>query len=229
MTSTQQRHSPNGIARAAANALGPVCVGEFGYDPSARTMRWTRRTEPRTTAAADTGAGRMSADVLLSQVHEQDREPLAEALASGQRFCLRVRLPDGAGAERTLILLVDQTAGEVGPGAEVEGIYLDLTDALGAQSQTLLDEKLPPMVALGATVEQAVGMLRLVYSITANKARELLLWRATETGVPVTEFAARLCAAVDGDGELAPAAVRARVDDLLLTLHERIGEATGPA
>ncbi|MFC8043352.1 ANTAR domain-containing protein [Nocardia sp. NPDC057353] len=218
MTSTQQRRSLHNAA--ATSALAPVCVGRFGYDPAARTVWWSRQSEPRSAAAAEAGDGRMSIETLLDQVHPQDRAQLAEALADRQQFCLRVRLPDGAGTERTLILLVDQAAAD----DEVEGIYIDLTDALGAQHKALLDEKLPPMVAAGALIEQAVGMLRLVYGVTADKARELLLWRAGETGVPVTEFAARLCAAVVDDAEAAPAPVRARVDDLLLTFHQRAAE-----
>ncbi|MFC3965284.1 ANTAR domain-containing protein [Nocardia jiangsuensis] len=201
--------------------MAPVCVGRFGYRPDERTIRWARQTAARSGAAADAGDGQMNVQLLLAQVHPQDRAALAQALAGAQRFCLRVRLPDGAGAERTLILLADRDEGE--PGSEIEGFYVDLTDELAVQRKALLDDALPRMVETGAQVEQAVGMLQLVYGVTAEKGRELLAWRAEVTGLPVGEFAARLCAAVAGEGAAAPAATRSRVDELLLTLHQRVG------
>lgn len=219
MTGTQRA----GVEIGSAGDAAPVCVGRFGYHPEERTIRWVRQTAPRSAAAADAGDGRMRIEALLTQVHPEDRTPLAEALAGRRRFCLRVRLPDAEGTERTLILLADLDRGEDDRGTEVEGFYIDLTDELAARHKALLDEALPRMVAAGAAIEQAVGMLHLVYGVTAAKARALLAWRAEETGLPVGEFAARLCAAVGGDGVAASAEMRSRVDDLLLTLHRRVG------
>ena len=220
MGGTRQTESREGID--AAGAVAPVCVGRFGYRPDERTMWWTRETAPRS-AAAGAGEGQLGLELLLAQVHPLDRAALAAALAGDRRFCLRVRLPDAAGTERTLILFADRAGGADRPGSEFEGFYIDLTDELAVQHKALLDEALPRMVRTGAAVEQAVGMLQLVYGVTADKAGELLAWRAEVTGLPVAEFAARLCAVVSGAGAAASAEVRSRVDDLLLTLHERMG------
>ncbi|MFC8527192.1 ANTAR domain-containing protein [Nocardia sp. NPDC057227] len=220
---TRQVHHQH--ENTAANAAAPVCVGRFGYRPGSQTMWWSRQSTALhgVHAPVDPADGQMSVASLLARTRPCDRGPLAEALAGGGGFCLRVRLPDGAGTERTLILLADPTNDDSDrPDTEIEGIYLDLTPTLHARTKALVDEALPRMVAAGAAVEQAVGMLRLVYAIPAAKAREILAWRAEETGVPVSDFAARLCAAVTGDGLAAPTPVRSRVDDLLLRAHDRI-------
>lgn len=152
-------------------------------------------------------------DLLLSRAHPDDRDDLAAALGTGERFCLRLRLRDTAGGTRTVIVLAD----DPDDTGSVTGRYIDLTAALDAEAKTALDAAMTGYADGRDRVEQAVGMLRLVYGIPAVKARELLEWRARETGLRVPHLAAQLCAAART--ELAPAVpppLRHRVDDLLL-------------
>src|ERR1035441_9288522 len=71
-----------------------------------------------------------------------------------------------------------------------------------------------------AAIEQANGVLILVYGISAERAFDVLVWRSQETNVKVREFARRLLAGLPGVDISGPA--REAVDYLLLTLDERI-------
>ncbi|MFC3965347.1 ANTAR domain-containing protein [Nocardia jiangsuensis] len=192
-------------------AAGSLRAGRFSYRPGSRMVWWSAQ------AAAPLGLPaeieQMAANAALARVHPDDREPLTLALAAPERFCLRLRVLGAKRGTRTLIVI-----GEQAPDG-VDGCYADLTAALRADGMATVDESVTRFRADRAVVEQAVGMLLLVYAIPADRAREILAWRAAETGVPVEQLAARLCAAVSGRSP-APTALRSRFDDLLLTARD---------
>ncbi|MEV0355052.1 ANTAR domain-containing protein [Nocardia sp. NPDC050697] len=186
-------------------AAGSLRAGHFSYRPGTRTVWWSAQAAPPLEP--------MAADDALARVHPDDREPLTRALAAPERSCLRLRVRGAKRGTRTLIVISEPVPG----GAD--GRYVDLTAALRADGTALVDESVSRFLTGRAVVEQAVGMLLLVYAIPADRAREILAWRATETGVPVEELAARLCAAVEGRSP-APPALRSRFDDLLLAVRD---------
>ncbi|MFC3962758.1 ANTAR domain-containing protein [Nocardia jiangsuensis] len=145
-------------------------------------------------------------------VHPDDRAVLTAALRSGRRFCLRLRLPDG---ERTVVVVGAGLRGADGSVLGADGYTVDLTELLAAEQRAAIDEALPVYARGRGVVEQAVGMLMLVYRIDAGRAAGILEWRADETGLAVTEVARRLCAvATAGFGVGVP--LRRHLDDLLL-------------
>ena len=74
-----------------------------------------------------------------------------------------------------------------------------------------------------AVIEQAKGMLMLVYGISAQRAFEILVWRSQQTNTKLREVAAGL---VRGGGALpTPAGFVAEFDHLLLTAHPRVHDA----
>ncbi len=75
-----------------------------------------------------------------------------------------------------------------------------------------------------AAVEQATGMLMLIYRISAESALELLQWRSEETNVELGPLAAQVTADFRAltYGTLPPPSAYHR---LLLTAHLRVGGA----
>ncbi|WP_345734154.1 ANTAR domain-containing protein [Mycobacterium intracellulare] len=71
-----------------------------------------------------------------------------------------------------------------------------------------------------AAIEQAKGVLMLVYGLTAERAFDVLVWRSQETNIKVRELAQRLLAELSAVDIPGPA--RETVDYLLLTLDERV-------
>ncbi|MFC3961672.1 antitermination regulator [Nocardia jiangsuensis] len=158
--------------------------------------------------------------MLLRDLHPDDHAALRAALGQGQGFCLRLRGNGEDGRERTLLVVAAPVTAAPGRVAGFDGFWIDLTPALEAEQKAVLDDELSRFTTTGAVVEQAVGMLRLVYGIPAAKAREILRWRAAETGLHLVEFADLLCTTAIGIA--VPAPTRTRVDDVLLTAHRRI-------
>jgi hypothetical protein len=92
----------------------------------------------------------------------------------------------------------------------------------GRAHQELVSAAVAEIAENRAAIEQAKGMLMLVYRITADSAFELLKWRSQETNVKLRLLAEQIVAdflELDYD-ETLPA--RGTYDRLLLTAHLRV-------
>lgn len=153
-------------------------------------------------------------ELLAAHQHPDDRRAFRAGVASGSAFCLRQRLTDARGNARTVVVVADRNAGAL------DGFFVDLTGALIAQHRALVDDALPVHAGVRGPIEQATGMLVVVYGIGPGRADALLARRAAERGLPVSRFAELLCAAV-AEGVEVPARLRILMDHLLLTVHQR--------
>ncbi|UGT62844.1 PAS and ANTAR domain-containing protein [Nocardia asteroides] len=184
-------------------------IGTFGY--LAAEQRWQWSAETAAMHGYELGEVVPTAELLAAHQHPEDRAVFLAAVGSGGGFCLRQRLTDAAGNARVVIVIA-----EPGPA----GFYVDLTGPVLAQHRTLIDAALPEYARLRGPIEQAAGMLMVVYGIPAGRADELLRARAAEHGLALPRFAQLLCAAV-ADGVDVPARLRTVFDHALLTVHQR--------
>ncbi|MFC8527467.1 antitermination regulator [Nocardia sp. NPDC057227] len=184
-------------------------IGTFGY--LAAEQRWQWSAETAAMHGYELGEVVPTAELLAAHQHPDDRAVFLAAVGTGDGFCLRQRLTDAAGNARVVVVLA-----EPGP----TGFYVDLTGPVLAQHRTLIDAALPEYARLRGPIEQAAGMLMVVYGIPAGRADELLRSRAAEHGLALSRFAELLCAAV-ADGVDVPARLRTVVDHVLLTVHQR--------
>lgn len=90
------------------------------------------------------------------------------------------------------------------------------------QQRTRPDVPLPVLVERAAVIEQAIGVLMVVYGVPAAGAARLLTWRIQDTGSDARAFATRLIAELPSLPAPLPEQ-RAVLDRLLLTAHQLPG------
>ncbi|MGY2063879.1 ANTAR domain-containing protein, partial [Nocardia gipuzkoensis] len=101
------------------------------------------------------------------------------------------------------------------------GYYIELTGILDAQRNDVIDEVIPDLIETRAPIEQAKGILSLIYELDEEQAFTILRWRSQHTNVKIRDLAAQL---VRESRHLEPnrAGLRMRFDHVLLTVHERM-------
>jgi len=98
---------------------------------------------------------------------------------------------------------------------------VDVTPSLDQQQQEMVTEAVAEIAEARAVIEQAKGMLMLIYRISADSAFELLKWRSQETNTKLRLLAQQIVRdfAESTHDEIPPREV---YDRLLLTAHQRI-------
>lgn len=187
-------------------------TGTFGHHAAERRWHWSAETAAM--HGYELGEVVPTAELLAAHQHRDDRAAFRAAVAAGEGFCLRQRLTDARGNVRVVIVVADPCP------TGLAGFYVDLTGPVLAQHRTLIDAALPDYARRRGPIEQAAGMLMVVYGIPAGRADELLRARAAERGLELARFAELLCAAV-ADGVEVPERLRTVFDHVLLTVHQR--------
>lgn len=174
------------------------------------------------------GSVEPTTQLLLSHKHPDDRlhvqDLLDHALHSRGSFSSRHRFLDTAGKEHDVIVVADRMVDDDGAVCGTTGYYIDLTETFDETKdetkKKVLDETLPEIFEARAEIEQAKGVLMVVYRITAEQAFGVLQWRSQETNTKVRVIATQLLAEL---GTLPPPSQgnQNAFDHLLLTVHER--------
>ena len=102
-----------------------------------------------------------------------------------------------------------------------QGFYIDVTPT-GETRAAIITEAVAEIAENRAAIEQAKGILMLVYRIESDAAFDLLKWRSQETNVKLRLLAEQLIAdvrALEYDETVPP---RSTFDRLLLTVHQRV-------
>ena len=193
-------------------------------------QRWEWSDELARMHGYEPGTVEPTTELLLAHKHPDDRqhvqELLDQALHFGGSFNSRHRFIDALGAEHNVIVLADRIYDHDGAVVGTEGFYVDLTATLDRARRAALDESLPDLFDARAAIEQAKGVLMLVYRIDADQAFKLLLWRSQQTNTKLRALAAQLVSELD-TVELSGTDLRRQIDHLLLTVHERVGVGAG--
>ncbi|MBJ7464665.1 MAG: ANTAR domain-containing protein, partial [Mycolicibacterium sp.] len=152
---------------------------------------------------------------------------LAEIRRTGAAFSTRHRIVDTHGVTHHVVVVADQLFADDGSTViGTHGFYIDATPSgqTGArEQQERVSEAVAEIAEARSGIEQAKGMLMLIYRISADAAFELLKWRSQETNTKLralTEQIAKDFLELDYH-ELLPH--RSVYDRLLLTAHLRVG------
>ncbi len=203
-------------------------AGEFRF--TLADQRWEWSDEVARLFGYEPGTIEPTTELLLSHQHPDDRadlEAVIEKVIEGHEpFCGRQRIIDTAGATREVIVIADYESDDHGTVTGTTGYYVDLTDALEEERNDIINDLLPEVIASRAPIEQAKGVLALVYGLNAEQAFAVLKWRSHHTNTKIRALSARLVKeanAIDPNG----GGLRNRFDHVLLTVHERVQPGDG--
>jgi PAS domain S-box-containing protein len=160
--------------------------------------------------------------LVMSHKHPDDAADVAlliEGMSEGtQPFSSRHRIIDTHGDIHAVLVVGEPLCSNNGAVVGCRGFYIDLSDAEDDQT---IDAAIADFAAHRALIEQAKGILMASYSISAERAFDILVWRSQETNTKLRTLAAQIIA--DFTTLLpVPSSVRQRADHLLLTAHQRV-------
>lgn len=191
--------------------------------------RWEWSAEVQRMHGYEPGTVTPTTALVLSHKHPDDRGQVAATLdeirRTRQAFSTRHRIIDAHGTLREMIVIGDQLRDETGAVVGTHGFYVDAT-ADAPPANGLCEDSITAAVAeiseSRSAIEQAKGMLMVVYRVDAGRAFDLLKWRSQETNVKVRRLAEQLLSDFGAllYDDLLP--TRATYDHLLLTAHHRI-------
>ncbi|MEU1994688.1 ANTAR domain-containing protein [Nocardia gamkensis] len=208
-------------AIASVIAGTPQSVGSFRF--WFEDQRWEWSDEAAAIYGYAAGEAQPGTELLLAHKHPDDRglvaQSIATAVRTGEPFCGRHRVIDTAGRTHHVIVVADRLLDDRGLLVGTAGYFIDVSGTLEENRQEILDDTLPELVESRAVIEQAKGVLMVVYGINAEQAFRVLQWRSQETNIKLRTLARQLVGEVPALGG-GPASQRACFDHLLLTMHD---------
>lgn len=209
----------------------PGHVGSFRY--FFEDQRWVWSAQVAKMHGYEPGTVSPTTELVLSHKHPDDVRQVAATVENSRRtrqpFSTRHRIIDTAGAVHHVLVigvaLHDDDTDEV---IGTHGFYVDMT-LTGSARQEIVSAAIAEIAEARAAIEQAKGMLMLIYRITEAAAFELLRWRSQETNVKLRTLAVQLAGefVTLAGGDTLP--TRTAFDHVLLTAHTRVPrESVGP-
>jgi PAS domain S-box-containing protein len=187
--------------------------------------RWEWSPEVARIHGYEPGSVTPTTRLVLSHKHPEDYEEVAATLEDIRRtrrpFSTRHRIITVQGATREVVVIGERLHDNSGEVVGTQGFYIDVTPSGDARA-AIITEAVAEIAEHRAAIEQAKGILMLVYRIQADAAFDLLKWRSQETNVKLRALAEQLIAdvrALDYDETVPP---RSTFDRLLLTTHQRV-------
>lgn len=195
-------------------------VGSFRYLIEQDQWEWSDEVA----AIHGYGAGEIAptTELLLAHKHPEDRRRVErvidDLLREGKSFSSRHRIVDRRGQVRHVLVIGDRLIDPSGTLIGTEGFYVDLTDVHKGELKETMDAAVKDFAVSRAVIEQAKGMLMVVYGISADRAFDVLTWRSQQTNTKLRTLAQNIVASVDGNVTIDDE-TRRIFDHLLLTSH----------
>jgi fructose-specific component phosphotransferase system IIB-like protein len=206
-------------------SVRPAQVGwfRFHFDDE----RWEWSAEVQVMHGYEPGTVSPTTELVLSHKHPDDYQQVATTLDDVRRhhqaFSTRHRIIDTAGRIHHVIVVADKLQDGSGAVIGTHGFYVDISPAEHHQ-QKQLSAAIAEIAENRATIQQAKGMLMVVYGIDSEAAFDLLRWRSQEANVKLRLLADRVVADFVGLAQSETAPPRSAYDNLLLTVDQRIGD-----
>ncbi|ANY24853.1 ANTAR domain-containing protein [Gordonia terrae] len=158
-------------------------------------------------------------ELMRRHKHPEDRAHfdavMAEMLTNHAPFSSRHRIVDTSGRVRPVAVIAHSITDATGVPIGTEGFYLDLTDAELAAVQRRVDDQVRAFRDSSGVIEQAKGMLMLVYGVNADRAFDVLRWRSQQENVKIRDVAAALVVEIQA-GLSVEDHQRRRLDEIVL-------------
>jgi hypothetical protein len=187
--------------------------------------RWEWSPEVQRMHGYAPGSVNPTTELVLAHKHPDDYRQIADTVAlirqTRQAFSTRHRIIDVRKQIHHVVVVGDQLDDEDGTVIGTHGFYVDVTPTEQARQQQMT-ATVARLAEFRAVIEQAKGMLMVIYGVDESTASELLRWRSEETHVKLRVLAQQVVSdfrAVSGE---VPAPPRSTYDNLLLTAHRRV-------
>jgi PAS domain S-box-containing protein len=199
-------------------------VGWFRFYFDDQRWEWSPQVERM--HGYEPGTITPTTEVVLSHKHPDDRKKIAatlnEILTTHQAFSTRHRIIDVQGEVHQVVVVGAQLYDEQETVVGTHGFYVDLTTS-SREHEERVSAAVADIAEKRAVIEQAKGMLMLIYGIDAASAFDLLRWRSQHTNVKLRALAEQILSDFLAlDPERRPP--RPIYDQLLITAHERISD-----
>jgi PAS domain S-box-containing protein len=204
---------------------GPHKAGPFRFLFADQRWEWSPEVE-RIHGYGPGGASSPTTEIVLSHKHPDDKNHVAatfeEIVRTEQPFSARHRIIDTGGRVRDVIVVGDLLRDADGVVIGTGGYYVDVTESSGEQHQQSVTRAVAEITESRSAIEQAKGMLMLVYRINAEAAFDLLKWRSQASNVKLRAISEQIVKDFLGLSYSDVLPERSSYDQLLLTAHQRI-------
>jgi hypothetical protein len=153
---------------------------------------------------------------------DRSRPPSIKSFTRARRqaFSTRHRIVDTRGDVHHVVVVGDRIFDDDGDVIGTHGFYIDVSEPGERSSEDEMSAKIAVISENRAGIEQAKGMLMLIYSISESAAFDLLRWLSQEANIKLRPLAEQI--AEDFRGAGLPLNAQSEFDHLMLTAHERV-------
>jgi PAS domain S-box-containing protein len=187
-------------------------------------QRWEWSEQVQRMHGYEPGSVAPTTDLVLSHKHPDDRGQVAatidQVMDTRQAFSTRHRIIDTGGNVRHVVVVGDRLFDQHGGVVGTHGFYVDVTPPLEQVQEDVVTAKLAEISENRASIEQAKGMLMLIYGMDAAAAFDLLRWLSQEANVKLRPLAEQVASDFRDAGLIHNH--RSEFDHLLMTAHERV-------
>lgn len=210
------------IGQAFAGA--PQRVGWFRFYFEDQRWEWSEQVQRM--HGYEPGTVTPTTELVLSHKHGEDRHEVAktidEMLRTHRAFSTRHRIVDTRGVVRQVVVVGDLLTDPQHVVIGTHGYYVDITPSSDRAREDLISARVAEITEHRAVIEQAKGMLMLVYGLDDDAAFDLLRWRSQTTNVKLRRLAEKIVEEfrrIRDDGITS----RSAFDHALLSVEEGIG------
>lgn len=208
------------VEQALAGGV-PQRVGWFRFYFADQRWEWSEQVQRM--HGYEPGTVTPTTELVLAHKHPDDRGHITvsidQILHHHQAFSTRHRIIDTTGQVHSIVVVGDLLCDHTGEVIGTHGFYIDVSALATQEHEEVVTAKLARISERRAAIEQAKGMLMLVYGITADTAFNLLKWRSQETNIKLRALAEQITE--DFRTSSATTATQSTFDHLLLTAHQR--------
>ncbi|QZH64966.1 PAS and ANTAR domain-containing protein [Mycolicibacterium farcinogenes] len=223
MTSDAAAGSPESPIEHAFAGGEPQRVGWFRFYFADERWEWSPQVERM--HGYEPGTANPTTELVLSHKHPEDYGQVAATLLEIRRtsgaFSTRHRIVDTAGDVHHVVVVGDQLFDDTGTVIGTHGFYVDVSPSISRAREEAVTEAVAEIAEARGAIEQAKGMLMLIYRISADAAFDLLKWRSQETNTKLRVLAEQLARDFLSLDYAETLPNRAILDRLLLTAHLR--------
>lgn len=177
-----------------AFAGSPQRVGwfRFYFDDE----RWEWSEEVQRMHGYEPGTVAPTTELVLAHKHPDDRHEVAKTidsmLHSRCAFSTRHRIIDTRGVVHQVVVVGDQLTDGHDVVIGTHGYYVDMTPTSDNAREEIITARVAEITEHRAVIEQAKGMLMLVYGLDEDAAFDLLRWRSQSANVKLRLLAEQI-------------------------------------